>query len=236
MNLTCIAIDDEYLALQVLREYSKQLPFISLAGEFTNPVEALAFLESNVIDVILLDIQMPFLDGFQVMERLRKPPMIIFTTARHDFAVKAYEMDVLDYLVKPIAFERFKKAIEKAIQFKSVMFAKGDDKKLLNDALFFRADFQIQKVTLTQIDYLEGLGEYVKVHTSAKTHITLGPMKELMRQLPEDQFVQIHKSYVVRLLAINSYTHRQVKLGQVELPLGRIYKKLFLYNMQKLQH
>lgn len=235
MNITCIAIDDEYLALQVLREYCKKLPTVSLVREFTSPNDALDFLSQNTIDAILLDIQMPFLNGFNVLEKLTKPPMVIFTTAHHDYAVKAYELNVLDYLVKPIPFERFKSAIVKASSFKSSMNVLENRGQPHSDSLFFRADHQLQRVDFKQVDYLEGLGEYVKVHTSTKTYITLGPMKELTRQLPAEEFIQIHKSFIIRLSAISSSTHQHVTIGKNVLPIGRVYKEQLLLKLLKIR-
>lgn len=233
MKVSCVTIDDEFLALQILLEYSKKIPALDLVGEFTNPLDALTFLKNHSVDLLLLDIQMPYVNGLELITKLKHPPSIIFTTARHDYAVKAYELDILDYLVKPISFERFNQAVEKAKRMKQLLQAAT---KGIEGHLLIRADFQIQQIPFSDIIYLEGLSEYVKVYTKAKMHITLGPMKDLLQQLPLSHFVQIHKSYIVRLTAIQSFTHQSVSVGTSDLPLGRTYKSTFLAQVKKTQH
>ncbi|MEO7992736.1 MAG: response regulator, partial [Chryseolinea sp.] len=148
MNLSCIIIDDEYLAIKVLEEYSSKIDELSILKTFTDPKEALLFLQQTKVDLLFLDIQMPYLDGFELLKQLPSPPLIIFTTARHDFAVKAFELDVLDYLVKPISSERFEKAVGKADEYLQLLAGRKSEKK---NYIMVRADYQITKISVEDI-------------------------------------------------------------------------------------
>jgi DNA-binding LytR/AlgR family response regulator len=229
MNLSCVIVDDEYLAIRVLEEYAKQKGELTIKATFIKPQEALAFLQSNKIDLLFLDIQMPQLDGFELLKQLAEPPMVVFTTARHDYAVKAFELEVLDYLVKPIPFDRFEKAVKRAGELKDYKNADLSGVNRPIDYLMIKADYRIHKIQLDQIEYIEGLSEYIKIHTTEKTHITLLALKNLIEQLPVDQFIRIHKSYIVPVSRIQSYTRSLVKLNNgKELPVGRAYKDEFV--------
>lgn len=233
MNLSCVIVDDEYLAIQIIEEYARQRGDLIVKATFTKPLDALEYLKTNSVDLLFLDIQMPQLDGFDLLKQLDQPPMIVFTTARQDYAVKAFELEVLDYLVKPIPYDRFEKAVRRAeelLKYKNA-FAGSDSKSL--DYLMIKADYRIHKIQLDQIQYIEGLSEYVKIHTMDKSFITLLALKDLIDQLPADQFVRIHKSFIVSLAQIQSYNHSQVILMKgKELPIGRAYKDEFIDRMK----
>ncbi|NJM25365.1 MAG: response regulator transcription factor [Bacteroidia bacterium] len=169
MILKAVIVDDEYLAIRVLEEYAMRSANLSVVKTFTNPKEAVDFLASAAVDVLFLDIQMPYLSGFDLLARLDNPPLVVFTTARHDYAVQAFELDVLDYLVKPIAYERFQKAIERAVEY----FNYRQPHALAMDHIIVRADHRIQKIMIADILYLEGLSEYTRIHTKAKVFIVM---------------------------------------------------------------
>jgi DNA-binding LytR/AlgR family response regulator len=217
-------VDDEYLALTILQEYAARIPELSIEGCFTNPKDAANLLQEQAIDVLLLDIQMPYLNGFELLQSLAAPPMVVFTTARHDFAVKAFELDVLDYLVKPIPFERFKSAIDRAVEYKTYLVDQKKENDSKKQYLMIKADYQIVKIMVEEILYIEGLGEYVKIYTMDKMHVTLAALRTLLKQLPTT-FIRIHKSYIVSTPQIASFNHRVIRLrNKKELPIGRVYR------------
>ncbi|MBS1659968.1 MAG: response regulator transcription factor [Bacteroidetes bacterium] len=221
MNLRVIIIDDEYLAIRLLEEYCSRFPFINVLQSFKDPVPALRFLEENPVDLVFLDIQMPRITGMELASRLSpdgagKRPRFIFTTARHDFAVKAFELDALDYLVKPVSFERFEMAIRKV------------EENIL-DFLLLKNGHRTIRLAYEEIIFIEGLNEYVKVHTPEKKIVTLAALKDLEARLPRNQFVRIHKSYIVSLAFVRSWTASEVEMAEGQrLPLGRVYKDNFL--------
>jgi DNA-binding LytR/AlgR family response regulator len=232
MKLTCVIVDDEYLALRILTQYIADAPQLQLMAQFKNSTEAFAFLEKNATDLILLDIQMPGLNGIEFIKQLSYKPLIIFTTARHEYAVEAYELDVIDYLVKPIAPERFEKAIQKALQYTQHK-AGFKDEKNAQRYLSIKSDYRIVQIPFEEIIYIEGLSEYVKIYTPGKKYITLAALKDIEQQLPGKDFIRIHKSYLLAKKSIESYNSTSVTLrNQSSLPVGRKYKEDFLLAMQ----
>lgn len=231
MNFTCIIVDDEYLAIQVIEEYAARLAGLDVKKNFTNPVEALFWLENNTVDLILLDIQMPYMDGITLLKKLEHPPLVIFTTARHDYAIQAFDLDVVDYLLKPVDFDRFKKSIEKANGHRLVKSQKPA--AAAGSFLTVKSDYRLNKVELKDIVYIEGLNEYVKIHTLAKPHITLASLKDLIIQLNASSFVRVHKSYIVNTDFIASFSSQHIRLtNDVTVPVGRLYKNEFMEKMK----
>jgi DNA-binding LytR/AlgR family response regulator len=232
MKLTCVIADDEYLALRILTQYIATVPSLELLAQFKNPLEAFAFLEKNPADLIFLDIQMPGLNGIEFVKKLPHKPLVIFTTARHEYAVEAYELDVLDYLVKPLAPERFEKAIQKVLQY--AQYKQGfKEEKTAPRYLLIKADYRVVQISFDDIIFIEGLNEYVKIYTPDKKHITLAAIKDIEQQLPAQEFIRIHKSYLLAKKSIASYNAASVTLrNQTTLPVGRKYKEDFLRVMQ----
>ncbi len=228
MKLSCVIVDDEYLAIKILEEYIARVNSVELLQSFKNPLEAEEFLKKNKVDILFLDIQMPHITGIDLLKKMSSPPLIIFTTARHEFAVEAFELNVLDYLVKPISFERFEKAIFKAEQYLQLL--KGEKlSSSLPDYLLIKSDYKIIKLLHDDIVMIEGLSEYVRVHTKEKKFITLAALKDLETQLPTEKFIRIHKSYIVSQHHVQSYTSSQVVLANgLQLPVGRVYKENLL--------
>ncbi len=232
MNLSAVIVDDEYLAIDVLKKYASQVEGLVVTNTFTDPRDAIQHINENKTDILFLDIQMPYISGLEFVNKLAFPSLIIFTTARNEYAVKAFELDVLDYLVKPISFERFETAVHKAARYLQYRSAPGPEKKEM-DFLMIRADHRIVQIALKDIIYIEGLSEYVKIHCPDKKYITLASLKELEQQLPAKQFLRIHKSYLIARSQIASYTSSLVKLTtHTELPIGRRYKDSFLKNIK----
>ncbi len=233
MSLTCVIVDDEYLAIKILQEYALKMDGLKVEISFTRPQEALDYLSGHSVDLLFLDVQMPKLSGFELLKKLPAPPMVVFTTARHDHAVQAFDLDVLDYLVKPISFERFEKAVKKAEEYSQFKKLRTQRKDSPQNYLMIKADYRIHKIITEQIEFIEGLSEYVKIHTPQRTFIPLIALKELMDQLPANQFVRIHKSYIVPLAHIVSFNHQTVQLKNGKaLPIGRSYKSSFLKHVE----
>lgn len=232
-TLTTVIVDDEYLAVQILREYAKRIPSIVIEATFTRAEEALEFLKTREVNLLFLDVQMPFLTGFELLEKLPVKPMVIFTTARHDYASRAYEFEVLDYLVKPIPPERFEKAVRKAIEFAGYLESQSQ-KSQYKDHIMIRSDHRMVKVELGSLSYFEGWGEYVKVHTNMKTFVTLATLKNFEDEIPSGQFIRIHKSYLVSVSRIVSFTAQEIELeGNIRLPIGRAFKQDVLHLLRK---
>jgi two-component system, LytTR family, response regulator LytT len=233
MKLKCIVLDDEYLAIRVIKSFAEQTETLEVANTFTNPAEALSWVAGNTIDLIFSDIQMPGLNGIDFVKHLPYKPAVIFTTARQDFAMQAYELDVIDYLVKPISPERFSQAVQKAADF--IAYKKmNNGNKQQTGYLHVRADYKIIQIPHHEILMIEGLSEYVKIHTTEKTHIVLTALKNLAEELPPSDFIRIHKSYIISRQYIASYNSTAVQTtNNVELPVGRTYKHAFLEFMAK---
>lgn len=226
MTLKTVLIDDEYLALRILERYVSDYPSLLHVASFTDPRQGLEFINTNDVDLLLLDIQMPGLNGIDLVSAIRQNVMIAFTTARSDFAVKAFELNVLDYLVKPISPGRFKRVIDKALDMAEFMDAPRSNKS--PGFIMIRADHRMHKVMLDEIIDIEGFSEYVKVSTKEGTLITLATLNSFADSLDSKRFIRIHKSYIVALSAIISVTARSATLvNKKTLPIGRTYKPAF---------
>jgi two-component system LytT family response regulator len=227
--LHCLIVDDEPLARDILRQYIANLPMLQLAGECSSAIEAIGFLQMNTVDLIFLDIQMPQLTGIEFVRSLQSPPKIIFTTAYAEFALQGYELDVADYLLKPITFDRFVKAVKKVYQhtaltkpFGSTLITQEFNN---NDGyLYFRVDRKMVKVQLNDICYIEGMKDYVKVITVGGVHVTKQSLSAVEAMLPSNLFIRAHKSYIVALKKIKSFTNEIIELEKTELPIGKLYK------------
>ena len=226
MNLRCLAVDDEKLSLDLLEDNINKVPFLQLVGKSRNPVEALNLLRAQEVDLIFLDIQMPGLTGLQFLKSLPKPPMVIFVTAYENHAVDAFGLGVIDYLVKPVAFDRFLKACNKAMQQHQLSQAASAPQAASNDYIFVNADYSLLKITISDIQWVEGLKDYIKIHlaSSPKPIITRMTMKSVEEKLPGNRFVRIHKSYILALSAITAIRKNSVFINSLELPVSDNYK------------
>lgn len=226
--MTCLAVDDEPLALDLLEDNIKKIPFLKLLKRCSNALEANEYLQNNHVDLIFLDIQMPGISGIQFLKSLyQKPPLVIFVTAYEEYAIEGYNLDVVDYLLKPVSFERFLKAINKAHdKFKS-------DKPQTLPAeqihhLFVNADYSLVRIALDDILYIEGLKDYVKIfiQSASRPVITRLSMKGLEEKLPEGQFIRVHKSYIVSITRIASIRKSRISINgkDVHIPISDHYK------------
>ncbi|MBA9079374.1 LytR/AlgR family response regulator transcription factor [Rufibacter quisquiliarum] len=227
--LTCLAIDDEPMALDVLRDYARMTPHLQLINTFDDGLKALAYLQTNKFDLLFLDINMPDLSGIQILKALRHPPMVIFTTAYSEYAVKSYELDAVDYLLKPIEFDRFLKAVNKAIE---LVQAKGPVSLPAAPApakefLFLKSGHQMVKVLLGDILYIESDKNYSTFVLPHQKILSLMPLTEVQALLPAGQFFRIHKSYIVGLQHLQVIERHQVMVHGYSLPVGKVYGEAF---------
>ncbi|MCF1750880.1 LytR/AlgR family response regulator transcription factor [Mariniradius sediminis] len=233
MPIKCIIIDDEPLARDVVRRYIQMIPALKLIGEFGNAIDATMFLQDHSVDLILLDIKMPQLTGIEFVRSLRIVPQIIFTTAHKDFAHEGFELDVIDYLLKPIRFDRFLKAVNKALRQKHQALeihgiTTPEISNPANSSIYLRAERKMKKVLLDDIIYIESDRDYVKVFTEKGLIITRQTIASVEAMLSESQFVRIHRSYIISLCKLKSFTTETVVIGSAELPIGKLYRNNFL--------
>ncbi|HNV28642.1 MAG TPA: LytTR family DNA-binding domain-containing protein, partial [Cyclobacteriaceae bacterium] len=230
MKLNCVIIEDEPLARNLITEYVKKVPSLNLLNAFSNPLEALEALRTLSVDILFLDVQMPEITGISLLKVLKKRPLVVLTTAYSEYALEGYELDVADYLLKPITFERFLKSVDKIMlrleaDPKPVVMA---SETVASPAFVFVKDgTKLVKVRLDEILYVEGLKDYVTIHTTSQKITTLQRMKALEEQLPADKFIRIHNSYIVALDAIDVIQKNEVSIGSVSLPIGDTYRKSF---------
>lgn len=225
--LTCIAVDDEPLALELLEDNISKVPFLQLAGSAGNAVEAMKILQEQTVDLIFLDIQMPGLTGLQFIETMVQKPMIILITAYEKHAVEAFGLNVIDYLVKPVPLDRFIKACNKAWELHQLKTKnKEGGQQNLPDYFFVNVDYSLLKVVYADIIYIEGLKDYIKIHikNSPRPVITRMSMKSIEEQLPASVFIRVHKSYIISVLHITAVKKTSVFLGTIELPISDNYR------------
>lgn len=225
----CLIVDDEPLARNLLAEYVSKVPYLRLVATSPNALAAMEVLRKENIDLLFLDIQMPELTGISFLKSLQKKPFVILTTAYSQYALEGYELDVVDYLLKPITFERFLKAVDKVSSRVTVQPAevlKGDGSGT-SDFVFVKDGTRLVKVFLNDILYVEGLKDYVTIHTKTQKVITLQRLKSLEELLPADKFMRIHHSYIISLQAIEAVHKGEVKIGNALLPVSESYKKAF---------
>jgi len=227
-KIRCLVVDDEPPALEVLRKYISAVSLIELVGTCNNAVEALGILSHEKIELLFLDIQMPQLLGTNLIRSLNNPPKVIFTTAYRKFALEGFELNAVDYLLKPISFERFLKAVNKVMNISlpvSDTYQINVGHPVSQDPfVFFRADRKMYKVALDDIVYIESMKDYIKIVTTNNTIITKQSISSLEESLPVNLFIRIHRSYIVSISKIQSYTAELIAIGKVELPVSRTYR------------
>ncbi len=227
-TLRCIAVDDEPLALEVIRHFAAKVPGLELVGTYANPLQALERLRNEPADLVFLDIHMPDLTGLQLLESLHPMPMVIFTTAYSQYAVDSYERDALDYLLKPILFDRFLKAVNKAFREQKARDEQPEiAKEEFGSFLFIKSDTRYFKVELEDILFIEGMRDYVAVHTPKQKILTLMSMTKILEKLPPDRFMRVHKSFIVGIRHIDLVQNHRIKIGGKEIPISNSYRDAF---------
>jgi len=227
MIINCIAVDDEPLALDIIKDYISQVPFLKLLKTFKDGISVIEYLASNNVDLIFLDIEMGGISGTQLLRTLQKKPRVIMTTAYRNYAVDAFELDVTDYLLKPFSFERFLKSVEKVYNLQKAEQKTAEPGVRDRDYFFVKSNYKMVKVNYDDILYIEGLSEYIIIKTKTSNIITLQSFKNLEKTLPETEFVRIHKSYLISLSKIECIDGQSVIIAKKELPIGSKYKDNF---------
>jgi DNA-binding LytR/AlgR family response regulator len=229
MKYQCLIVDDEPIAQQILESYISQIDSLHIAGKCSNAFEALNVLHQEHIDILFLDIKMPSLSGLEMLKTLQNPPKAILTTAFSEFGVESYEFGIVDYLLKPISFERFLKAVNKIVIPKSANLEKEEnEEKLSSDPtfIFFKADKKIHKYYFSEILFIEGSGNYVKIHTkNDKPLMVLDKLIELYDKLPQKNFIRIHKSFIVNVSHIQKIEGNMLKIQDKSIPVSATYKQ-----------
>jgi len=225
-KLSCIIVDDEPVARKILHEFVEQVPFMDLQGKFENAMKAEAFLKNNEIDIVFLDIEMPKISGLQFLQRMHIESIVILTTAFPQYALEGYELDIIDYLLKPVAFSRFLKAVQKAKDYHQMKYMATAIPQ--PSYIFIKSDKRIEKIELTDILYAESLGNYVSVYTDSKKIIAYLTMKSLESQLPLNQFIKIHQSYLVNCSKIEAIEGNEIRIGNKSLPISRNYREMVM--------
>lgn len=228
--ISCLIIDDEPPAREIIRRYVQDVPMLQLAGECSNAIQALTMLQQQPVDLLFLDIRMPQLNGTDFIKILKNPPRVIFTTAYSEYALEGYELDVVDYLMKPIRFDRFLKAINKAFPLNSTITdAKPvttvlPEEKKNESFVYFRADRKMVKVMLDDVLYIESMKDYIKVITQQGVIITKQSISSVEAMLPDKLFIRTHRSFIVAINKIKSFTSEVIGIDKVEIPIGKLYR------------
>ena len=227
-KIICLAVDDEPPALEVLKKFITSVHALELAGTCGDAIEAINFLQARPVDLIFLDIKMPELLGTDFIRALKNLPKVIFTTAYRKYAIEGFELEAVDFLLKPISFERFLKAVSKIMQTTLKDTRQEDEllhiKNVSNGSISFRSDRKMIKVLLSEILYIESLKDYIKVVTTTNTIITKQSISSVEDALPKEIFIRIHRSYIISVNKIDSYNTEQVWIAKKELPISRMYR------------
>jgi len=238
--MKCLIVDDEPLAHRIIKKYCENLSFLNIVKECHSAFEAINYLNENQVDIIFLDINMPKLKGLDFLRTLSDPPLIIITSAYQEYAMEGYELNILDYLLKPFSFERFLTAVNKAIAQKKLLDAskeKGNKKSTpvsssfneSQESLFIKGDKKMHQVQLDSILYLESIGSYVKIHLENETIVSLDRLTNFENKLPKNLFLRIHRSYIIAIKKVNTIEGNRVKIKTIEIPVGSVYK----HNLMK---
>ncbi len=222
MVLKCVAIDDEPLALQLIENYAKRIPSLELAETFEDAVSGAEYINKNPVDLVFLDINMPDISGIDLARAMEIKPLIIFTTAYRQFAFEGFQLEAVDYLLKPVEFDRFSRAFYKAAEYKE--FKERPSLNQDDSFIYVHSEYKLIKVKLSSIEYIESMEDYIRIHISGeKPVLTLMTLKKVLQMLPEKQFIRIHRSYVVAVSKIKAIQHKKLQLETVLLPVGDSY-------------
>jgi len=231
--MKCIIVDDEPLALEILSDYVSKTSSIELVATYTNPIEAFSSIDRDNIELIFLDVQMPELTGIQFMKLLGNKAKVILTTAYSEYALDGYEHNIVDYLLKPISFERFQKAVQKLNEIGITNNDLLGNKENANlDYIFIKIEHKIIRIDLDDILYIEGLKDYISIYTTKERHLTLMNMKKVEEMLPGNRFLRVHKSYIISLEKIRSIEKNRIYISETGIPIGDTYKDEFYIRLE----
>lgn len=228
MKINCIVIDDESPAIEQIEDYIRRVPFLNNLKSFNNAIEPIQYLKSQKVDVIFLDIEMDGFSGLQFIKTLETKPKIILTTAYDQYAIEAFNLNVSDYLLKPISFERFLQSIDKIYDQFSHHFQSSSEKIYKRDYFFIKTEFKIQRIDFENILFIEGMKEYLRIHTIDDKIMTLQSFASMEEQIPSENFVRVHKSYIVALNKIETIEKNRIYIRKHIIPISDSYKEGFL--------
>ncbi|MBT8318191.1 MAG: response regulator transcription factor [Lutibacter sp.] len=232
--IKCIAIDDEPLALKQISNYVHKTPFLELLQGFESPLEAISYVQENEVDLLFVDINMPDLNGIDFVKSLSNAPKIIFTTAYSEYALEGFRVDALDYLLKPIDYATFLKAATKAQEWFTLQNNSSEELKGNDDFLFIKSEYKIIRVKISEIKYIEGMREYIRIHlANEKPIMTLLSMKAMDKQLENNSFMRVHRSYIVNLNKISTIERNRIVFDKVYIPVSDQYKEKFHQFIEK---
>ena len=219
--ITCVIIDDEPLAVELLQSYVDREPLLKLLATFNDALSAAEYIKANKVDLIFLDIQMPHMNGIQLLKSLESPPIVIFTTAYSEYAAEGFELDAIDYLLKPFDMKRFQRAVTKAVEYRKSLLKSDSD---VNPFIFIKSEYQVIKINYEDIRYIEALDDYIKIYTTnTRPVLTLMTLKNITEKLPENLFARVHRSFIISLNKIESVRNKRIKIGETEIPIGSSY-------------
>ena len=221
MTINCIIVEDEPLALKRTKEYVSKTPYLNLLASFSNAFDAIGFLKTNTVDLIFLDIEMDGFTGIEFIESLTDKPQVIITTAYDKYALKGFDLNVTDYLLKPFRFERFMKAVERA--YNAINKKEKEDK----DFIFIKTEYRLERIALLDIYFIEGMGDYRNIQMTSKKILTLQTFAELEKELPDNRFCRVHKSYIISIDKIISIERNRIKIMDTLIPISDNYKERF---------
>lgn len=220
MAITCVAIDDDPLALQLMKAYVEKTPSLQLVQVFGDAIAAAEFLKKHPVDLLFADIQMPDLNDLDLIRAIENKPMIIFTTAHRKFAFEGFELQAIDYLLKPVSFERFTKAVAKAEEYHKFKTAAASSEEYL----YVYSEYKLVKIDLNEIEFIESLEDYIRIHlTSGKPVLSLTPLKRVLQKLPSEKFQRVHRSYIVSVNKIKGVNNKRVILAAAQVPVSDSY-------------
>lgn len=229
--IKCIIVDDEPLARSLLEDHITNIPFLEHIGSFKNAILASNFLSNNSVDLIFLDIQMPKLTGIDFLKSIPNPPSIIFTTAYREYALESYELQVVDYLLKPITFTRFFQAVKKL----NIPILKPQHTiDATKDHIYVYSNKKHIKVLLGDVLYIESIKDYLKIHMINETVVIKERISHFENQLPDSLFRRVHRSYIVNIPQVTAFTHNDIEIGKIEIPIGGMYKDKILGILKKI--
>jgi len=235
MKTRCVIVDDEPLAVQLIESHISKLDNLEIVAKCSNAMEAFNVIREKRVELLFLDIQMPQLTGIDFLRTMKNPPKVIITTAYRQYALEGYELDVVDFLLKPISFERFLKAVNKFYQFKTedlTLVSKGmNDQNTDNSYIDVRENKKVLRIYLRDIKFIEGLNEYIGINTNNKRIVTKCSLTKIENSLPPEHFIRIHKSFIVSIGRIQAFSATTVEIDNKELPIGRSYKGIVLKTL-----
>lgn len=236
-TIRCLIADDEPPAREVIRRYIEDVPMLQVVGECSNAIQVISFLQQQSVDVVFLDINMPQIKGNELLKILKNPPKIIYTTAYSEYALEGYELEIVDYLLKPIQFDRFLKSVQKLLAVTDHKMHLANTTTTAIDGgqpsfVYFRADRKMVKVMLQDILYIESMKDYVKVFTTKGMIITKQSITSVEAMLPESKFMRVHRSFLISLSKIKSFTHELIEIDGNEIPIGKLYRNIVLKSLE----